>query len=101
MATYVELRNLFHHGDLRNKVEIACIIVAEEIRTEVDTIDNHANRVIWARQTFEDSRNQAAKMMMAILAANKDATTTQILAASDTAIQTQVGAAVNLFADGS
>jgi len=101
MASYTELRGLFSTDDLRNKIEVACIVAAEAIRTEDVNTDNHANRVVWAKTTFSNPRTIAEKMLMALLAANKDADVATITGASDAAIQTKVDAAVDVFADGS
>jgi len=101
MATYAELRGLFNNTELQNKIEVACIVAAETIRGEDPGTTNHTNRLVWAKQTFNAPRNMSEKMLMAVLAANKDLTTAAILAATDAAIQTNVNAAVDVFADGS
>lgn len=100
MATYVELRQLFGNDALRNKIEVAVIIAAEAIRTEDAGTANHANRLIWAKQAFENPTSVAVKMMMALLAANAAATVAAITGATDAVIQGLVNAAVNVFADG-
>ena len=101
MATYTELRTLFHNSDLKNKVSVACIVAAEAIRVEDGGTTNHANRLLWAKKAFASPDNVSTEMLMALLAANKDALTATILAATDVAIQAKVDAAVDVFADGS
>ena len=101
MATYDELRSLFSYDDLRNLIEVAVIIAAESIRNEDAGTANHANRLLWAKLAFNDPLGVSKKMMMAVLAANKDATVAQITGASDAVIQAKVDAAVDVFADGS
>lgn len=101
MATYNELRQLFSHGDLHNRVEVACVIAAEAIRNESDQTANHANRLKWAQTAFENPRGVADKILMSLLAANKAAAVGSITGASDATVQSAVDAAVNLFADGS
>ena len=101
MATYAELRQLFGHNELKNKVEVACIVAAETIRAEDPGTTNHTNRVIWAKAAFNNPSAVGAQMLMALLAANKDTATVAITGASDSAIQTKVDAAVDVFADGS
>lgn len=101
MATYNELRQLFSHGDLHNRVEVACIVAAEAIRGESDVTENHANRLKWAQNAFNNPRDVADKILMSVLAANKAATVAGITGASDAVLQAAVDAAVNLFADGS
>lgn len=100
MATYAELRELWSNSTLRNQVEVACWVAAEAIRTEVDTTDNHVNRLLWAAAVFASPVSHAKLMLGALLAANKDLTVAAILGAEDSAIQTRVDAAVDLFATG-
>ena len=98
---YLELRQLYAHGDLLNRLEVACIVAAEAIRSEDSGTVNHANRLLWAKAVFSGSRRAAGQMMMALLAANKELTSAQIVAVTDEALQTAVGGAINIFADGS
>ena len=100
MATYSELRQLFGHGDLRNKIEVACIIAAEAIRTEDVATTNHANRILWAKKAFSNPNGIRDEMLMALLAANQEATVAAITGATDAVIQAKVDAAVDVFADG-
>lgn len=101
MATYVELRQLFSHSELKNRIEVACIVAAESIRTEDGAVTNHANRLIWAKATFANPNSKRDEMLMGLLAANKDSTVEEITAVTDAALQTLVNAAVDVFADGS
>lgn len=101
MATYLELRQLFAEGRLKNRIEVACIVAAETIRTEDVGTTNHANRLLWAKRAFTNPNSIRDMMLKALLAVNKDATVANIQAVTDAALQTQVEAAVDLFADGS
>lgn len=101
MATYSELRSLFGHDDLRNKIEVAVIVAAEAIRNEDGGTANHANRLLWAKAAFVSPRSVAERMLMCLLAANKTQAVGTITGASDATVQTAVDAAVNIFADGS
>ena len=101
MATYTELRNLFNNSELKNRVSVACIVAAETIRGEDTATTNHANRLLWAKQAFKNPNGVSSEMLMALLAANKDAEVAAIEGATDAVIQTKVDAAVDLFADGS
>jgi len=101
MATYMELKALFNHSDLQDKVQVACIVAAETIRSEDPGTSNHTNRLLWAKAAFEDPRSTQNEMLMALLAANKDASVASITGATDSAIQTKVDDAVDVFADGS
>ena len=101
MATYTELRNLFNNSELKNRVSVACIVAAETIRGEDIGTTNHANRLLWAKNAFNNPNGVSTEMLMALLATNKDAAVATIEAATDAVLQTLVDATVNLFADGS
>jgi hypothetical protein len=101
MATYAELRNVFHDDELRHKLEVAVIVAADTIRTESPATENHANRLAWAKGAFGDPSSAAVEMLKALIAANKDATIASITGATDAQIQAKVDAAVDIFADGS
>ena len=101
MATLEELYSLWHDSVLENKVRAACVIAAETVMNELDTVDNHANRLLWAKAVFANPKGEATRMFMAILAANAAADVAVIQAATDVAIQTNVDDHIDLFADGS
>jgi hypothetical protein len=88
------------NGDLLLKLEVAVIIAAETVRTELDTVDNHANRRQWAKEAFTNPKTAATYMLRALLAANSDLTPAQITGADDSQIQSKVDAAIDIFATG-
>jgi hypothetical protein len=96
----MELKALFNHSDLFDKMQVACTIAAEAIRVEDAGTANHVNRLLWAKRAFTSPVDVSRQMLMSILASNAALTVSQIVAASDSAIQTKVNAAVNVFADG-
>ena len=100
MATYEELYNLRTDSALRNRVTTACIIAAETVMNELVTVDNHANRLVWAKSVFANPSSEADRMYMAILAANAGSDVAVIQTATDVAIQANVDSHVDLFADG-
>lgn len=100
MATLVELKTLLTDPVLGDKVQMACIIVAEEIRAEDSGTTNHANRLKWAKAVWRDSGSVRDDMLSALLGQKNDLTLAQITTASDAAIIQAVGDAVNVFADG-
>ena len=100
MATYSELFDLRFHSALKNRVAIAVVVAAEAIGTESPEPPNHAERLVWAASALANPEAEAGRIHWALLAVNKDLTTTQIVEASDSAIQTQVDAAIDLFATG-
>ncbi len=100
MATYSELHSLIQNSELINKVTVAVGVVADAIRTELPATTNHANRLLWAKDVWEDPRGIARQIMWAVVIANRASTTTAILAATDAAIQSNVDAVVDIFATG-
>ena len=100
MATYTELYDLKTDSVLRNRVMVACIIAAETVMAELDTVENHANRLIWAAKVFANPAVEANRMFMAILAANAATDVAVIQSATDVAVQTNVDDHVDLFATG-
>lgn len=101
MATYEELYSLRNDSALRNRVVTACIMAAETVMNELDTVPNNVNRLIWAKSVFANPNAEADRMFMAILAANSAAEVSVIQGATDAAIQTNVDDHIDLFADGS
>ena len=100
MATYTELFDLRNDSTLKNKITVACIVAAETIRTESGATPNHANRMLWAKDVFANPGLESDRMLMAVLAQNKNATVAQITSASDATIQTAVNTAIDVFAIG-
>lgn len=101
MAAYIDLYKLaLEDAVLQQKVTTACVVAAEAIRGELGTVPNHANRLIWAAAVFVDPRHEGLRMLWAVLAANSSASVSTIQGASDATIQTNVNAAVDLFATG-
>lgn len=98
MATYTELLFANENPDLRLKIKVACVVAAEQIRTEATSVTNHASRVVWAKKVFENPDSEANRMTWAVLAQNRAAPLSTILSANDATVQTAVDAAVNVFA---
>ncbi len=95
MATYTELRQLFSDDELRNKVTTACIIAAHELLSGTPTAADKA----FAETVFSSPDAVGDKILMAVLAANKDATVSGIQGATDSAIQTAVDAVIPAMVD--
>lgn len=90
MATYLELRNLFDDSDIRNRVESAIVIAANNLLQGTPTANDRA----WIVSVIGNYKAEGRKAFMLVLAANKDLTLVNIQNATDTAIQTQVDAIV-------
>ena len=99
MPSYAEIYNLASNSDLIAKVTSAIAIAAEEIRTEDIATTNHDARVRWAKRGLLNPDGEARKFMWILLAQNAGLTQAQILNAADTAIQTAVDNAIELFID--
>ncbi len=100
MATYSEIFDLRRNQILLDKVTVAIIVAAETVYAEAGGVTNHTNRLIWAREASIKPRRMAEVFMSSVLAANKDKTRANIIAATDIAIQTDVDAVIDDFADG-
>ena len=97
MASYEEIRTLFNDSALRNRTATAVIIAANGILGETAPVD--VARKAWANKAFSNPESEAKRVLMAVLAANNGATVPQIQGASDSALQTNVDNAIDLFID--
>jgi hypothetical protein len=88
MASYVEIRNLFSHDDLKNRVEVATVVAANGL------LAGTAAEQKFAAHVFSNPRLVSDKVLMSVLAANRTATVAQITGASDSALQTAVQVAI-------
>jgi len=100
MATLTELKSLFTDPVLGDKIEAACVIVAEEIRVENTGTTNHAERVLWAKQVWANSAGSRDSMLKALLGTSNGLAVASITGASDAAILAAVRNAVNVFVTG-
>ena len=100
MASYTEIASIFGHDELRNRIQVACLVAAETVVKEDSGTPNHANRLLWAKGVFMNSRPTAEHIMPYLLAANRSATVQGIIGATDAVIQTAVDGVVDVFATG-
>lgn len=100
MATYAEMFDIASKNLIRDKITVAVAMQAEVIRKELDTVTNHANRLIWAKTALIAPHEMASKIMWAIVVQNAVYTSAQIIGASDAATLTAVANTVDLFATG-
>ena len=103
MASYDELHGLLTNAALLKKTTVAVGVAADLIWNGNDTGSpwdgtNHANRLVWAARSYEHPKTMAAKLLWAVVIANKDTTVEQITGAGDSAIQANVNAVVDIFA---
>jgi hypothetical protein len=95
MATYAELSTIRDNPDwgaLLNKAAVACTIKAAAI---IDSGAASVSQMDWAKATLTNPTRAAENVIYYVIAKNAAATLAQIYAAGDTAIQTQVDAAVD------
>ena len=95
MASLTELRQLFSHSDLTEKVESAVVIAANNLLSGTPTAAQKA----WAANVFSNPSTEAKKALMAVLASNSGASVNQIISANDTAIQGAVNTVVPYLVD--
>jgi hypothetical protein len=98
MATLSELQTMLNDPGLRDKVRAAVVVTAKNVNFESDATPNHAARLVWAKQALSDPNGTAEKVVRYVVAANNTLTLNEITGLSDSAIQSHVDAAVNVFA---
>ena len=92
MATYVELRTLFGTGPLHDRMEVAVCLKAYAILQEATP---SVARRDWAKQALQNPRAEADYLLTYALCANAALTVAQIQAATDAALLSNVGTAVD------
>ena len=97
MATYLELFDLKNNNDFQHKIQVAVVVKAQSL---LDAAIPTADEVSWANTALSNPTTMATKIMYYAFAANKDATTAQILAASDSDIQSNVDSAADALIAG-
>lgn len=98
MATYTELQSALENVGLKQRIRVACLIAADLVRQELDTVPNHTLRLAWAKSVYQNPDAAADAMILAVIAQNAAFTLAQIIGASDASVQTAVNNAVNVFA---
>lgn len=97
MATLAELQGLFSDAALLPKVQTACVLAAEVIRTEAAETPDHTARMAWAKIALNNPATEAVWVLKAVLAQNSTLTVAQIQGASDAALKTAVTNAITAF----
>jgi hypothetical protein len=89
-------------GRLLDRIEGACILMADTIRQEDANTPNHENRLMWAAAVEEDARPQAKQLIGRILshADMNKSKGTDMEAVSDDTIVSIVTKVVDSFATG-
>lgn len=90
MASYIELRNVVDDDTLRNRVDVAVVISANDLLSGTPTTAEQK----WAASVLGNPRTEGSKALRAVIATNKDATIVQITSASDTSLQANVDTVV-------
>ncbi len=107
MASYQDIADVLRNDVLLERIGVAIIIAADTINSGNDIAapwdqnsPQPANRKKWAKLAYSDALAMAKNMQSAVLAANSGATLNQITTVSDAAIQANINALVDIFADG-
>lgn len=105
MASLAELRTLYGNSELRNKIAAAIAISVNTVMEGNDNVPpfsqgagDHDLRVIYAQGLLGNTPGEAKRYIEVVLAKNDGATVVDILAAPDSAIQTNVDESFDLFA---
>jgi predicted Zn-dependent protease len=97
MATYLELARITQEndwGDFIDKVETACVIKATAI---IDSTSPTQVAKDWAEATIKTPATAALSVVWYVIGSNDNLAIATILSASDSAIQTNVDAAVDVL----
>lgn len=94
MATFSELVTASANAGLVEKIKIATLIAADNIRTEAPGVPDHLARIKWAARVFTSPDTEATRMIWPVLIQNRAFTLAQITGAADASVQTAVDAAV-------
>jgi hypothetical protein len=100
MAIYSELYDIQNNDKLLHQTQIAIVVAAEAIRTDAAPPTNHAQRLVWAKEAFQDPKSKVSAMLWAMIAANNAADLVDITGATDATVQAAVNNAVNVLATG-
>ena len=95
MATYTELAAINFDpgwGALLNKIMVAVMVKAATI---IDSASPSADALAWAKATLTGPKAAANNIAFYVIASNKAASISTILAASDSAVQSNVDDAVD------
>ena len=92
MATYTDIRNLFSDSDVKNKVEVACVVKAYAL---INKTTPTADEITMAVSILESPTKTGAKIFLAVLAASKASNVSAIQSASDAQIQTTVDGVID------
>ena len=97
MATYEELFDLRSNSALKNKITVAVVKKAQAL---LDGATPSIAQVTWAKEAINNPIGKAESLMNYVLAANSASDVSTILGATDTAIQNNVDAAVDVIVSG-
>lgn len=97
MATYAELYDLRSNSALLNRIVVATTIKAQLL---IDLATPTADQIAWASTAISNPEDKAGELFNYVLAKNSTLTVSQINAATDSAIQNQINAAVDAIIAG-
>jgi len=97
MATYMELFGLRSSSDLQDRVAVAVVKSAQQL---LDGATPTAAEVAWAIEAIDNPQGKMPGLLNYVLAKNSDLGVSAILSATDSAIQSQVDAAVAAIVSG-
>ena len=91
MATYIELRNVADDTSLRNRIDVAVTGAATSILAGASPT---TEAIRWAANVLSNPRTEGIKALRFVIMENAGAGVTQIVGASDSAIQANVDVVV-------
>ena len=85
----MEIYQLYHDSNLKNRVEVAIAKAAVDIYKEAPATVNHAERLVWAKAAIQNTKAETEKFIWGVLS---DST---IQTSGNSATDAQVISAVN------
>lgn len=92
MATLMEVYQLYHESNLKNRAEVAIAKIAIDIYKEDSGTTNHTARLAWAKAAIQNTKAETIKFMWGILSdttiqtEGNNATDPQVIAAVSTIV---------------
>jgi len=99
MATYTELTTLVNDSELKSRIKFACVVFAENIRTENNSKPNRTPRRNWARKVFKEPEHSLEDILWAFIVSCRNMSIIDIKNSSDTFVQGKIDAIIDIFVE--
>lgn len=103
MATLDEINTLVNDPQITDRVRAAILVTALSVAFEGAAVENHATRLVWAKQALNDPNSKATEVARYVIGANATLpkgdpiTPDTILGLTDAQLQSHVDASLLVF----